>query len=901
MGFFYSGDKGAVAKRTAKRAPMRPAAPNTKNAETLNRLGCRACPLDKADVCTPKMQPTLAKQSLVYFLDEFPTKYEDERSGKPLTSDAGELLRECIPEGEERYCAFDNMVRDRPPDNREPSWQEVECCRSNVTKSIEEAKPTLIVGLGIIPLKAFLNSADMMGMRGRLFAVKVGTHNCWYMPIYHPKFIIKHAFDQDKPLQSKLGHAFRMDLRRAFKILGKLQPPHIDTAAEVRANIEVFTGGPGQLQKLLGRISEARKAAIKAIDLETYPLRPYAADARLLTAALTWGTTNVAFALDHPKAGWSPGEKEEIKQALRPLLMDDTIKVAHNAPFEIEWLVSYYKDMTIVRHEVWECTQMQAHFIDERRGREAGGDDDAQARRAVYQSLNFLCKQHFGVAYKSMFKLDKKDMRKADLKETLIYNGADTKYTLRLYYHQLKLLKQNDVLDAYYEAILRQPTVALMQYIGAPINKQENEAAAKRLMEGFDDSDGVHIDGIRETMEAINNLKVIKEYNRRERAEFNPLSAPDLLKVFRDYLKRPEIKATVERDREGRERTKFALDKAVLDTIDHPLAEHVLTLRNRTKLKSTYVDCFEAGKGAAIWPDGRIHTNFNTTFAETGRTSSDEPNQQNWPKRRDAWVRKQVATKKGYVFLAFDYGQLEGCTSAVCSGDKVMIKALWENYDFHMEWAHKLAALYPQVVGGSYSAMKDKKVAKNLRGIAKNKLVFPAIFGAQDSSIHGYLVNATNVDIPEKIITKLMNEFWSTFSGLRNWQDKTMKRYYDEGFVVSPTGRKHWYPLTRNQAINFPIQSFGADIVCDAMCRLSEMAVRTGKWHLHPVLNIHDDLTFIIPDDNDVLEDAINTIYRAMLTVDYKCINVPLSVEASWGDNWFEMKDIGKFWSHKDL
>ncbi len=901
MGFFYSGKKEGAGKRAIRQTPLRPAAPNTKNSETLNRLGCRACPLDKAGVCTPKMKPTFAKrETMVYFLDQAPGKHEDERSGKPLTGDAGTLLRECIPEGEEVYCAFDNVVRDRPPNDREPTWQEVECCRGNVTKSIEEAKPLLIIGLGIIPLKWLLNSPDMMGMRGRLFAVKVGNHSCWFMPVYHPAFIIKNAFDPDKPLNGKLGHSLRMDMRRAFRLLGKLKPPHVDTEAEARANIECFTGGPGQLAKLLGRMGEAAKANIKAVDVETYPLRPYAKDASLLTCALTWGTTNVAFALDHPKAGWSAAEKEQIKKALRGVLTDNTTKVAHNTPFELEWFIHYFGDKTVVRHEVWECTQMQAHFIDERRGREAHGDD-AEGRRAVYQSLNFLCKQHFGVAYKSMFKLDKKDMRKGDLKETLIYNGADTKYTLRLYYHQLKLLKQNDVLDAYYEAILRQPTVALMQYIGAPIDQKANQAARERLDNGYEAEDKKHVEGINETLEAIDKLKVIQEFNRREKQRFNPLSGPDLLKVFQEYLKRPEIKATVTRDREGKERTKFALDKAVLDSIDHPLAEYVLILRNRTKLKSTYVDCFEAGKGAVIWPDGRIHTNFNTTFAETGRTSSDEPNQQNWPKRNDAWVRQQVVPDKGHVFLAFDYGQLEGCTSAICSGDKVMIKALWENYDFHMEWAHKLAGLYPQVVGGSYSAMKDAKVAKKLRGIAKNKLVFPAIFGAQDNSIHGYLMNATGVDIPESVINKLMNEFWTTFSGLRNWQDKLMRKYYDEGYVVSPTGRKHWYPLTRNQAINFPIQSFGADIVCDAMCRLSELAVRTGQWHLHPVLNIHDDLTFIVPDDNQVMEDAINTIYRTMLTNHYDCVNVPLSVEASWGDNWFEMKDLGKFWSHRDL
>ncbi len=128
-----------------------------------------------------------------------------------------------------------------------------------------------------------------------------------------------------------------------------------------------------------------------------------------------------------------------------------------------------------------------------------------------------------------------------------------------------------------------------------------------------------------------------------------------------------------------------------------------------------------------------------------------------------------------------------------------------------------------------------------------------------------------------------------------------MKFYYEEGYVESPTGRRHHYPLTRNQAINFPIQSVACDLVCCAMNELSHKAVLSGNWHLHPILNIHDDLSFSIPDNDQILEKSIETIYRVMLDQPYDFINVPLSVKASIGKNWFDMQDIGAFWSHKDL
>jgi DNA polymerase I-like protein with 3'-5' exonuclease and polymerase domains len=85
------------------------------------------------------------------------------------------------------------------------------------------------------------------------------------------------------------------------------------------------------------------------------------------------------------------------------------------------------------------------------------------------------------------------------------------------------------------------------------------------------------------------------------------------------------------------------------------------------------------------------------------------------------------------------------------------------------------------------------------------------------------------------------------------------------------------------------------------MVTLSDRAASTGKWYLHPIMNIHDDLSFVVPDDPKILEAAIEEIYRVMLAPSYDFINVPLSVSCSVGNNWLEMTDIGKFWSHKDL
>lgn len=874
MSFFFSEKKRKPVNHRA--APAKPAQAGKSSKEMLNRLGCKACPLDKVHNHHPKMEPDLGEEDGgIYFLGEGVSDEADGK-GKPFAGDSGNLLNSLI--GRAAHYSFDNVVRDFADGRADPSWIAMECCRSKIIGSIEKAKPKLIVGLGTQALQWMLNSSDMIGLRGRVFAVKIGQHSCWFMPSYSPQFIIDNAYEGKDPLRSKLGHCLKFDMKRAIRLWRELPEAQIDTPQAARAGVQAFNGrGAGQLAQVLTLISEARKAPVKAIDWETYPLRPYAADAKLLTAAISFKSTNFAFAVDHPQSGWKPHEKETLKKAMRELLSDETTIVAHNAPFEVEWAISWLGRDAIF-HDVWECTMMQAHFLDERRGKRGGNDEQFQPN--PYQALDFLVKQHFGISFKELFKVNRKRMDQADLDETLLYNGADTKYTLRLFHNQSERLQLEGLRRAYQEAVSRQPTVALMQSLGISLSQEVNKEFQNKLGSEIHDA-----------IVKIEALPEVQAFNKKGQ-QFNPASQPDVIKIFRDYcgVGKQLVTAT----------GKISVDKATLAEINHPLVRPLEAFRNKSKLKSTYVDAFELGKGDSIWPDGKLHPTFNTTFAETGRTSSDSPNAQNFPSRNDKWVRRQIIAPKGHVLVAFDYGQLEGCTGAMCSRDKTFVKALWEDYDMHMVWAERAAALWPAYVGGEHMR-SDKKAMKDFRSLIKNKLVFPAFFGAAKESIAGYLTVATGSEAPKHIIDKLFNEFWRDFSGFANWQKRLMNDYYNTGFVESPTGRRRHYPLGRPQAINYPIQSVACDIVCRAMVKLSADAADTGNWYLHPTMNIHDDLTCCIPEDPKILEPAIEHIYRTMLTPGFDFINVPLSVSCSIGNNWLEMDEIGKFWSNKDV
>jgi DNA polymerase I-like protein with 3'-5' exonuclease and polymerase domains len=722
-----------------------------------------------------------------------------------------------------------------------------------------------------------------------------------------------------------------MDMKRAFTLLEKLPEPEVHTLEQIKADIKCFDGSKDtDLPNVLELLGEAMKAHRVSIDYETEGLRPYAAGAAVLSCALSYEHQGkhktFSFAIDHPKSGWKGTPRMTVLNKLRNLISDDVLKIAHNTPFEVEWSIFLF-GKEVVNHAAWEDPMMQAQFIDERRGTQVRDQDD---RKAAYQSLDFLVKKYFGISIKAPFKLNKKHMSESPLPEMLLYNGVDAKYTLLLHKRQYDDILDDDVLDAYFEAVPRQPTVALMQYFGMRVDGEKVFAHQFHLADEIDEIIG-----------KIAELKVIKQYIKDHKS-FNPASNQEVLTIFRDYLNRPEIVVvpkhhevhTFDRPSLGKKKwdeepkaPKQSVDKGVLQQIDHPLAALILELRERTKLKSTYVDVmaktpllpdgsptitcekangsvvnetFVGGTGNVIYPDGRLHTTYNCTFPETGRLSSDSPNLQNFPKRAHAEIRDQVSADPGCVLVAVDYGQLEWATTAICTRDKVIVKANWDEYDVHMEWAEKIARAYPKMIGG-IEFMKDKEVMKKFRSLVKNKMVFPVIFGARNESVRSYLTTATGVDFPEKICNAILEEFDDTFSGLRTWQAATLRSYHERGYVESPTGRRHYYPLTPNQIINQPIQSVAADIVCDGMNRLSYMACTTGNWYLHPRLNVHDDLTFNVPDDEKVLEEAVQTIYKAMLTPSYDFINIPLSVEIAVGPNWFELESLGKFWSHRDL
>lgn len=847
MGFFFAVPKAKPpAKRSgSKRGPL--------PLQALNDAGCSACPMRDADLKTPVMDPKGAKHPIVYILGESPTE-NDDASGEIFSGKGGRMLDAVIPKGMARFVRYNNTIRCHK--GSQPEDHEMECCRKSIQQDIEESKPAVIIALGASPLQWVAKiPGGVPRWRGRLIPVRVGLHTCWMYSTFHPTYVLR---KQGKYGKSEIEIAFERDLENVFRMLDREELPPLDYHDSAFSDgITCIDGSqPGDFERLRAALELLKSEPYVGVDIESPCLRPYASEAAILTVAIGTFDNTVAFPVDHPE-GWNSSMRIKVRALLLDFLLNSGRKIAHNLKFEQEWF-AYFFGHLIMRMTEWEDTMAQAHTLDERRGS---------------HSLGMCTLAHFGFNVKEKSPVDAAKILSYPLKQVLIYNGMDSKWTHRLFLKQKPLIEAVPEYVAEYERLIRlSPTLAKSQLEGVIVN----EPFALELQKEYTDT-------IAKAERMISKCPEIDMFTRRF-GSFNAGSPDHVVKLLRDVLKRPEG---------NREDGGYSSDEEVLSSIpksEAPSIKHILDHRGISKLKSTYIDPIVEKK--IVHPDGRMHTSYNAMVAVTGRLSSDDPNLQNFPKRKHKRVRGVVIPPPDHWILSVDYGQIEARVIGMASEDKNLVKYLWEDYDIHGYWAGRFAKEYPDILDWISSEFEvdrgdDKKLMKTLRQEAKNKWVFPQFFGSS------YYSCANNLHVPDTVAKRLADEFWDEFKGVKRWQDRTIAKWEKNLYVETLTGRRRRGPMSKNEIINTPIQGTAADIVTDAMNRLSEFSELTEQDRFQPVLNIHDDLTFYTPDET--IDADVSVIAEYMCDSRFDFINVPIIVEVSAGLSWDNQTEIGVF------
>lgn len=124
----------------------------------------------------------------VLFIGEAPGAKEDEQV-RPFVGRSGQLLRKNIRElsWKEEDVYITNIVKRRPPENRDPLPEEILAYKPYLTRQIEIIKPFIIVPLGRFSMNFFLPEAKISRDQGHLF--QAGK---WFVaPIYHPSAALR--------------------------------------------------------------------------------------------------------------------------------------------------------------------------------------------------------------------------------------------------------------------------------------------------------------------------------------------------------------------------------------------------------------------------------------------------------------------------------------------------------------------------------------------------------------------------------------------------------------------------------------------------------------------------------------------------------------------------------------
>ncbi len=126
-------------------------------------------------------------EAQIYFLGEAPGYWEDQK-GRPFVGVAGKLLDELIESiGLKRAEVYiSNVVRFRPPENRDPSPEEIASFQPYVDQEIEIIKPRIIVTLGRFSMNKFLPDARISKVHGQVKKITWNGQDVTVIPMYHP-------------------------------------------------------------------------------------------------------------------------------------------------------------------------------------------------------------------------------------------------------------------------------------------------------------------------------------------------------------------------------------------------------------------------------------------------------------------------------------------------------------------------------------------------------------------------------------------------------------------------------------------------------------------------------------------------------------------------------------------
>jgi len=528
---------------------------------------------------------------------------------------------------------------------------------------------------------------------------------------------------------------------------------------------------------------------------------------------------------------------EEALTILRPVLQDPSIiKIGQNIKYDTKIFARYNVNLTPV-----DDTMLLSYAING--GKHNHGMD--------YLSERYL--DHKPISIKSLLGSGKSAITfdKVPISDAVNYAAEDADITLRLWKLFKPMLHANSVTKVY-EKLERPliPVLAKMEMDGIKVDRN----TLSRMSNNF--------------AQSMSGLEA--EIYDLAGQSFNVGSPKQLGEILFDKLELP-----------GGKKGKTGAYGTGVDVLEdlasegYELPVKVLDWRQMSKLKSTYTDALQGH----INPNtGRVHTSYVISGASTGRLSSTDPNLQNIPIRSEAGrkIREAFIAEEGNVLLSLDYSQIELRILAHIAKIDTLKQAFHEGQDIH-------ALTASQMFNVPLENM-DPMIRRQAKAIN-----FGVIYG-----ISGFGL-ARNLRIPRKEAQSFIDTYFERFPGIRTYMDETVSFAKENGYVETLFGRKvHTSEINakgpqagfaKRAAINAPIQGTAADIIRRAMV---QMPNAIAHLPVKMLLQVHDELIFEV--NKDALSETTEVVRKIMEKASEPVVklDVPLVVDAGFGDNWSE-------------
>ena len=896
----------------------------------------------------------------VLFIGEAPGAAEDSR-GYAFVGNSGRLMHELLHAdtkiGDKFVTRFTNVIRCQPwntPDGgqKNPTLAEARYCAGFLTNEIVQTEPKMIVTLGALALKTVFGStgATLKKLDGRIQKLVIEDREVFVFPLYHPAYILRNDHLTPKYIKSlKKLERYLKEIKATGTIkASKARKAKYEIVCDFKRALRIIKGFRESKKKFAYDIET--KASFVRRNGKSYP-NLHTRKVKIALVGLC-NTPGVAYCIPyfHVEVKWTKAQRKKIRKALVRLLEDPEIeKVAQNKKFDNTAFEMYW-DAKIpwTAHD----TMTDHYILDEEPGTH-GLDHlsyEYTPKLAGYKEKIVDAERRFDY-----------DFTRIPLKDGGEYNCLDADATLQISNILDKKLEKDPQLWRVAKNFLRRATPALgtLERNGAMIDLD----AAERVREKYV-RQNKKIDAELFALPAIQRYQAF----RRRKIIQARKSGPDARKTYKGRMsalsagERKQLKVNLSSVNQIRDilythlgypvskKTKnnaAATDKSVLIQFAAKykcrFCELLMERRLNKLIVNTYIDTIV--HDVLRMRDGLLHGSFLLHVTVTGRSSSQDPNMQNFPnkgggdvkrlfisrfnspyeERATNLLRKADAGELEWdyvidelrdvgVILDYDYSQIELRILAVFSRDPTMLRIYRDGGDIHLETTLAIFNMSRK----QWDAL-DKGEKKRRRTIAK-RVNFGVIYGSGAKGICELLAKENppiyiEVEEAEQFIVRLFKKY----KGAKKWIDNVLARLHKHGELRTVMGRLRRLPeidsvkasnqkRAERQGPNALIQSAASDITITALTLITElfqiMAKESGLESA-VILTIHDSIVFDcklgeVKQVAEAVEEIMSNIskYGSIIwgdDFDWEWLTtIPVSVDGEIGPNYRDKYEFGQ-------